>query len=945
MVVPPCGLGARLLVGLGSWYAAMHPMYSKALVVLSSTAMPPPATATAAPAATKGDLAVHTAASTGVAELGPPLAEQRHAGGARSLLFTWLAWVGPLLYTRQPSKKSLAQIVARAGSTRQGQGQGQGAGPAPGPPALVAVALALGRCKPRDTLGVVNDAGLGAPDLLGLVSRQSAVPGVDTQPLATAVLHFFLASAGDAMPAGGGGDGAGASLEMIIGLLAGDDMIAAAAAELLVDAACKNQTHVTDTLIQKLADADADNKPDEDSLPFLRAVGALLEQQERLGLVPQNKTRVTELLLGRIDHANLAVRNESIRVIALMDPSYVVAPLCSKLQSRDDRLRSAAQSALVGVLNLCDDVAFVMTLLMNQARSGSATTVPNHPGDIACTTAANAASAGGVGADVDVGATAGPSKDVVVGRIMDVFLSWSSTSVLGERWASVVVPFIIHQIASKPKDEITIKVASRLSARLGSEACLVPLVADVLRVLQSQPGLTNEAVEKDTTGAVLQVMLFQRLAPLLLLRVLPHACFTALPAQPSTASGEAGEAPAADRAAASADAGAGAEADTLAPPGPMGSLESQLHAALYDRTMHELEFEDVRKVAADLLSRLRPGLVLPAVLARLKVMAEGHDNPAFDAVPAKMGVYVLCSSMLYHQAAWRGLAAEFEQQVVAALARFLRIPLFTSKDDRAVDQLKRLQHGCLDTIGLVIALHCNVGGGAPSRSPPRLIEVIAAAGDGAAGDDAAGGTHKAEATGPLDVVLGHLQQPQQPAPGLGSGPRTASHEDTVQFRVCMANAVIASVQHLSRLEKDSTAGREMLYKHAANSLLAIGFGGTTPTPTRVKAAATQVLATMLFSLKDGDTFDVDLPELAALCTKNLTKPAGGEDGGLLRMCCLKLLAVLIERDKIREATVLPGSTIARLCNCLKGVANMDPSEEARSLAAQCLAHFAGGSPS
>ena len=522
---------------------------------------------------------------------------------------------------------------------------------------------------------------------------------------------------------------------------------------------------------------------------------------------------------------------------------------------------------------------------------------------------------------------------------------------LGERWVSVVVPFMINEIGSKPTDQVIVKVASRLSSRLGSEACLVPLVTDVLRVLQSQPGLTDEAVEKDTTGAVLQVMLFQRLGPLLLLRVLPHACFTALPTQPA-------DAPPTAHAAGRAAAGAGTGTLAPAPPSPGApapaeppvSLESQLHGALYDRTMQELEFEDVRKVAADLLSRLRPGVVLPAMLARLAAAAARHTDAAFDAVPVKMGVYVLCSSMLYHQAAWKGLAAEFEHQVVAVLAQFLRIPLHSSRDETAADQLKRLQHGCLDTIGLVVALHCKFGASASSPTPRRFIEMIGSPGgsDGGGdgdGDGVAGGTHKAEAASPLDVVLAHLQQQSSPPPsGPGAGPgasaRSADGDDAVQFRVCMANAVIASVQHLSRLEKDSTAGREVLYWHAANSLLAIGFNGTTP--TRVKAAATQVLATMLFSLKDRDAFDADLPELATLCIENLTKLTGGDDGGLLRMCCLKLLAVLIERDKIRQGTVLPGSTIARLCNCLKGVANMDPSQEARSLAAQCLAHFAGG---
>ena len=39
-----------------------------------------------------------------------------------------------------------------------------------------------------------------------------------------------------------------------------------------------------------------------------------------------------------------------------------------------------------------------------------------------------------------------PSKDVVTARIMDVFESWAGTDVLGDGWATMVVPILIDLV-------------------------------------------------------------------------------------------------------------------------------------------------------------------------------------------------------------------------------------------------------------------------------------------------------------------------------------------------------------------------------------------------------------------------------------------------------------------------------------------------------------------
>ena len=164
---------------------------------------------------------------------------------------------------------------------------------------------------------------------------------------------------------------------------------------------------------------------------------------------------------------------------------------------------------------------------------------------------------------------------------------------------------------------------------------------------------------------------------------------------------------------------------------------------------------------------------------------------------------------------------EFENTAVPVLSEFLHIPLTTNTEDGA-SQLKKLQHGSLDTIGLVLALHC--GRQAKNNKPsPRIIEVIADSSSGTGSDKVA---MTSMASSPLHTVLGHLRRDAD-----------TGHVNSLQYRVCMANAVIACVQHLARLYEESAA-REMLYKQTSNTLLAVIF--SKPTHNRVKAAAIQV---------------------------------------------------------------------------------------------------------
>jgi hypothetical protein len=228
---------------------------------------------------------------------------------------------------------------------------------------------------------------------------------------------------------------------------------------------------------------------------------------------------------------------------------------------------------------------------------------------------------------------------------MDVFGSWAATNALGDKWRQVVVPFVLEKVLSNPEDAVVVKFAAKMAGRMGDPECADVVFSEVLRVLQSQSasgdGSSGGSDDGDGGGSgdggLAKMLLFQRLSPLLLLRTLPLASFVsnALVSRsqpprvchnPGVGSSRASVArvmgvagPKQDKVAGTAAAvtatAAGVPADEI---GADAGLEASLATALFERTIRPFEVDNVKKVAAELLSRLRPAVVLPLALSFLE---------------------------------------------------------------------------------------------------------------------------------------------------------------------------------------------------------------------------------------------------------------------------------------------------------------------------------------
>ena len=337
------------------------------------------------------------------------------------------------------------------------------------------------------------------------------------------------------------------------------------------------------------------------------------------GLPSKFKEQLATMLLERLADDDLSLRHEAAKILARVDPVYSVPQLCEKLVSSNERVRSAADKTLVHMLTGSPDPTWIATMLINAARTAEAPKAPLHPGDI-----------GAISSFASRDCASSPDAEKKVSRIMRVFELWAnSDKVSTTTWRTKLIPFVVDGVLSSPKDGTWVQFASQLAERMGGADCAPSLLKSVLHVLHRQPKLDASALDNDNGGELTNLLLFQRLSPLLLLRMLPFNAFGSTlvvsqhEAMPSS--------------------------DDSVAPGQMRGVSLPQQGSLFDvlfaRTTTELEFDQVRRVAAELLSRLPADKVFPRVLARLEDKVREPSSLKADPTVAKVLVFVLCSGI------------------------------------------------------------------------------------------------------------------------------------------------------------------------------------------------------------------------------------------------------------------------------------------------------------
>jgi hypothetical protein len=232
----------------------------------------------------------------------------------------------------------------------------------------------------------------------------------------------------------------------------------------------------------------------------------------------------------------------------------------------DGRTRSAADVAIVSL----------MKANLTEARFPAAVVafIDSMRTDSTATSATPASPA-------DIGAMSRPvaAQSKVAERMARLVPEWAS-SAPENLWGSVVEP-VIQKLFAFPDDTTVVQAFRVLAPFLckPNASMLISLIAARMRV---QPNLPEE---KDVETDRLKALLFERLSPLLALKMIPIAAVE-----------------------------------------PAITATSILPELLLERLSQPLEFEDVRKLAAECMASLPPALVVPRLLNALTELLQNIES-------------------------------------------------------------------------------------------------------------------------------------------------------------------------------------------------------------------------------------------------------------------------------------------------------------------------------
>lgn len=533
-------------------------------------------------------------------------------------------------------------------------------------------------------------------------------------------------------------------------------------------------------------------------------------------------------LLERLGDENL-VGEKASNLLLLIDPSLVLPALVRLVYASDERIQSSARDAVIEVLKSHNQKFEVICMLLDSLSN-------------ICQ-----------GTTEDVGE--GPKSDA--DRVLRLIPEWSKTV---QDWNNLIGP-LIDKMFVEPSNAIIVRFLSYISEHLSE-------VADVVlhRVLFRMKG-QKEWDARTCAGddpVKMQHFLFDRLCPLLIIRMLPLRVFNDLSS--------------------SMMYGQFVSVGVVPDLGDVNVLDHECLAAfLLNRAFNKLEFEDVRKLAAELCGRIHPQVLFPIIFSQLE-----HAADSRDILKIKACLFSTCTSLVV-----RGRDSLLHPVMLKITEPLETILLWPSLDG---DEVSKAQHGCIDCLALMICTELQ-------DSTSYKISPVGK--DSCPGDVATGNSV-------LNYVIYQLTQDKNKFV-------SSSKSVPIPFRLCMANVLISACQKILDSGKKPFARKTIPQLIQLNEVM---------TESEVRAACVQVLFSAVYHLKRAVLPHAS--DLFKLCLKSLTKGSEKE-----KMASAKLMVSLMTSDDAVVERVAGFLVEAR--TLLSILSLTDPSPDLRQVCKKLLA--------
>lgn len=562
-------------------------------------------------------------------------------------------------------------------------------------------------------------------------------------------------------------------------------------------------------------------------------------------------------LLECLNDEETIIRDLASNSLSMIDPSLVLPTLVQLVCSSAGK-QSSASASFIAMLKYHSSRPEVICLLLDCLSNLNKSPDPSN-----------------TGGDIREG------SKVDIDRVLKLIPEWSKTV---QDWNPLIGP-LIDKMFSEPANATIVRFLSSISEQLAE--VVNEIFHPVLLKMKGQKEIDEGFISMwesrtytDEDSVKMQQSLFEHLCPLLIIRLLPLRVFNNL-----SSSVLYGQLPSQSIAHVS-------ECEDV------NIIDECLAALLLKRAFNKYEFEDVRKLAAELCGRIHPQVLLPIVSSVLEHAAASHD-----VLKIKACLFSVCTSLVV-----RGVDSISHPAILKIRKMIETILLWPSLDG---DEVSKAQHGCIDCLALMICAKLQV----PASFKESSKNLGAARKTSYCGNAASG---KCALSYVINLLIND-ENALVSASMTGSENSAFEAPTTLSFRVCMANVLISACQ------KISDSGKKPFAKKTVPRLLQAVEGTMHPD---IRAACIQVLFSAVYHLKSAV-----LPYSSDLLNLSLKFLSRGSEKE--RMASAKLIASLMASEDVIVKSISGGLLEAR--SVLSRVSFSDSSLELQQICQQLLA--------
>ncbi|XP_023543535.1 uncharacterized protein LOC111803391 isoform X3 [Cucurbita pepo subsp. pepo] len=559
---------------------------------------------------------------------------------------------------------------------------------------------------------------------------------------------------------------------------------------------------------------------------------------------------IAKQLIKCLEDEEILIRKQAADLLPCIDPSLVLPSLVRLVYSSNDKVLASAEEALVGVLKCHNqNIGAILLLLDCVSDFGLNTALSNTGGK-------------------------GQGSRLQSDRVLSLIPKWSHSV---QDW-KLLIGSLIDKMFAEPSNAVLVRFLSIINEHLVKATDVI--LKRILSYVKGQKEIDESFYTKRGSQNVdispsVQQSLFERLCPLLVIRMLPLEVFNDL-----SMSVMYGQLP--NRAIIN-------DMDIVDP--------TCVVELLLNRAFSKFEFDDVRKLAAELCGRIHPQVLYPYVSLVLEDAVGSHHIPGIKAC-----LFSMCTSL-----AVRGeiMSSHFD---IFEIVKTLEVVLSWPSQDG--DEVSKSQHGCIDCMALMICAELQ-GPNSCSTSNLEKIDLDKKKGHASVKGSILGYVIHQLIGGRKELVSTYdLDQKYN---------NTADNSTPVSFRLCMANVLISACQKLSDSRKKRFA-REVLPR-------LVSFAKVTSTQVDIRAACIGVIFSAVYHLKSAI-----LPYANDIFRVSVNALKSGQEKE--RIAGAKLMVSLMSsEDPILDCI---SGELLEARDVLSSVSSLDPSIEVQQICQKML---------